>query len=606
MPPWLEYFRGRRWTGKTVADFAPWWRLARDAHDEVVDGVVELKRSGGLLRCYQLRGLDWLGVTREAQGAKMLAANDALKRLPGAWTVNAEAQRAPVGPLAPIASPYDIPQRIHADRCQQMQAGHGVRATNYYMGLTWFPEDGQPVAPREFVEAADDFMDNLRALLAVMAPLTHAEQLTYLHNTVSDVWHEVAVPEDDTDLDLYLCAQDWDSGAWRAWDARLGAWHVRVLSMTGYPGQSWAGMLRDVESLPVDMRWCTGWSGLGAAAQDSVLKAKQQNWARQQWTIGQRVKAGSGALEGGVPDVDKHLKSEDVSVIRQEVGADILALGHFVTTLITWGDTAAAADTQVRRLTQALQRHGFVVRQEGAKGTWYRDHEDAWLAAQPGNTLMYRHKTVQTSLTAAHLMPGFQAAWPGPLQDDYLQAPPWLLTQTELYQLVRIVNHVYEVGHFVAVGPTGSGKSTWLWLLAMYWTQYAGQYEAAQIFAFDKDKAGRLPTLLLGGHWYDLGALSFQPLRHIDTPFEVERAIQWLVERCEDAAVPEEGGKVRMYLTGGHSGLAGQAAARADPLRPGGAAGLADPADRTPPTGGCPLYGSGGAPQQGPQCPGAV
>ena len=113
-----------------------------------------------------------------------------------------------------------------------------------------------------------------------------------------------------------------------------------------------------------------------------------------------------------------------------------------------------------------------------------------------------------------------------------MQGGPWFYVQTEHNTLFRVVNHLRDVGHFLVLGATSSGKSTLgNWMRAM-WLQYAN----TQATLFDLDRHGRLLTLLLGGSWYDLGAPTarFQPLRHVDDPLRRGIAVQWLLDLMED------------------------------------------------------------------------
>jgi len=95
-----------------------------------------------------------------------------------------------------------------------------------------------------------------------------------------------------------------------------------------------------------------------------------------------------------------------------------------------------------------------------------------------------------------------------------------------------VVNHVRDVGHFLVLGATGSGKSTLGNFLRSQWLQYPH----AQAKLFDLDGHGRLLTYLLGGTWYDLGSptLRFHPLRHVDDPLKRGLAVQWLLDLLEE------------------------------------------------------------------------
>ena len=104
-------------------------------------------------------------------------------------------------------------------------------------------------------------------------------------------------------------------------------------------------------------------------------------------------------------------------------------------------------------------------------------------------------------------------------------SPPVFYAQTNGKTPFRFHLDVGDVGHQVILGPTGSGKSTYLdFLIAQFL-----RYPDAQIFVFDKDESHKALTLALEGHYYDLGdteTLAFCPLADLSTDSQKVRACQ--------------------------------------------------------------------------------
>jgi type IV secretory pathway VirB4 component len=548
MPVYAEYQERQR-APSHVSDLVPWRAI-------LAPGVVLQKYRHALQRTYALRGPDVQGQSPEVQGALMLQANQVLKRLGGRWALHAEAQRRWVSDLSAIPWTLAIPRLIDAHRRAALLATPGSRETAYYLTLTWAPpspatrtgrsffvrgparsqaSDDQGHGVQGFVDQADYLMDLLKGMLATCRPLTTAETLTYLHACVSDRWHAVGHLASLNDIDTQLCDTELVGG----WYPQLGDWHLRTCSVLGYPAQSTVGVVRALDAADVDYRWCTRWIGLDKHAQAGMLRKTQGAWIGQEKSLMARLSESVSAQPTRVLNTDATNKAEDADAARQEIGADVVAYGDFTSTVTVWDTDPTEADTKLRLVMQAFDNQGFVTTAE-------RQHAlAAWLSSHPGNVLDSVRRTPQHSLTLAHMCPGLTATWPGPEIDSYLCGGPWFYAHTEQHTLFRVVNHVRDIGHFLVLGSTGSGKTSLGNFLRSQWMQYPN----AQAKLFDLDSGGRLLTHLLGGTWYDLGAptLRFQPLRHVDDPTRRGLAVQWLLDLLEDYGLPTHAA-VQSYL----------------------------------------------------------
>ncbi|HSX80462.1 MAG TPA: hypothetical protein VLQ80_18065, partial [Candidatus Saccharimonadia bacterium] len=277
----------------------------------------------------------------------------------------------------------------------------------------------------------------------------------------------------------------------------------------------------------VEYRWVVRGKGLHKAGQEQFLKRQQHGWGGEEKgmasffaeTLGGKTSkvANSGALDF----------AEDIDAARRETWYDLAAYADFTTTIMTWGLTADDANSNVRVIRQAIEDQGFLVRLE-------RDENDAaWFSMQPGNSTDNVNLTPQSMMTIGHLAPGLStASWRGMEWDETLDAPPWLHAVSPGQSLIRLVNHVQGLGHFLLLGATRSGKSTLLNLLRSQWMQYAN----AQAMLFDLDGHGRLLTYLLGGRWHDLGAVGtrYAPFQGIADPARRVSVLEWLLALVRD------------------------------------------------------------------------
>ncbi len=552
---------------RRVSSVLPWRKVA-------IDGVILHKERRALQRTYRVRGLPAQGVPKEQIGANMEQANRVLMRWGGDWVVHAEAQRVGVTTSQtntlthPVAGLLDTTWRkavlLGTDGCPR------TWETHYYLTLTWFPpsrpattlhrvfvQEGLPAVPdtsesdkmlETFVAEADSFLDLLRGVLAVWEPLGTDAMLTYLHSCISDHWHPVKCPGSGLDIDVALA----DAPLVGGWTPQLGDWHLRVLSLSEYPAESFAHTMRALDSLALDYRWVTRWEGLEKATQDGLLHWAQRTWNSRRKGLLARLGEYRSGQEAEIQDSDAGNKAADVDAARQEHGADVVAHGQFSAMVVVWDTTPDGAEAKRRAVRQVLANQGITTILE-------RQHSTAvWLGAVPGNWRDGVRRSTHNSLTLAHLLPGLQAVWSGPERDAYMQGPPWLTVPTQEQTLFRLVGHVEDLGHGMILGPTRAGKSVLVaWMVAQWFHQYARDGREPQCFWFDVDRSARLLTLLLGGHWHDLasGNVGIQVLRNIENHQERGWALQWLLNRCAEGRV-DRSAEAQMHLSGGLRELA--------------------------------------------------
>jgi type IV secretion system protein TrbE len=473
MAVYEEYQPHPRWRAEELSDVVPWRSV-------LAPGVILQKQRYGLQRSYVLRGPDVTGETPETQGALMLQANDVLKRLGGRWMLQSEAQRGLVTHLPPVAWRHPVAALLDQAHRQRLLGRPGSRETTYYGTLTWYPPTpamrrgltwlmhgpapakaptDATVSVREFIDQADYLLALLKGMLAVCRALSTAQTLTYLHSCVSDRWHPVGPLAFYHDIDQQLCDTPW----WGGWypflghdpqRPELGGRHVRTCSVTGYPATSMVGVMQELDAADVDYRWCTRWLGLERHVQAGILRKTQGTWVGEERSFWDRVTENVTHQPTRILNTDATNKAEDVDAARQEVGANIVAYGTFTSTITVADPDVDRVEEHLKLVMQALESHGFVATAERMHAT------PAWLSTHPGNQLDNVRRSTQHTLTLAHLCPGLTAAWPGPDRDAYLHGGPWFYAHIQHNTLFRVVNHVRDLGHFLVLGATRSGKST--------------------------------------------------------------------------------------------------------------------------------------------------
>jgi type IV secretion system protein VirB4 len=345
---------------------------------------------------------------------------------------------------------------------------------------------------------------------------TDAETLTYLHTSISDREHPVAVPDVPFHLDALLADAPLSGGL----EPMLGAKHLRALTVRGFPTSTWPGVLDELNRLGFGYRWVTRFLCLDKADAERELTKLRRQWFAKRKGIVTLLRETIFQQESPLVDSDAANKAEDADAALQELGSDAVSYGYVTATIIVAEADADRADASLKAIERVVQGRGFVTIRETLNAV------EAWLSSVPGHVYANVRQPILSTLNLAHMMP-LSAVWAGPERNAHLDAPPLIVTRTEGATPFRLVTHVDDVGHTFVVGPTGAGKSVLLAMLALQFRRYAN----ARIFAFDKGRSLRAAILGLGGEHYDLstgGSIAFQPLARIDKPRNRAWSAEWI------------------------------------------------------------------------------
>jgi type IV secretory pathway VirB4 component len=222
-----------------------------------------------------------------------------------------------------------------------------------------------------------------------------------------------------------------------------------------------------------------------------------------------------------------------------ELRAAVLALAgrspYLTTTVTVWDRDQKLARRKLLDVKQAIQSHGFIVREETMN--WH-----AWLGSLPGNVYANVRRPIVHTVNLAHMMP-VSSVWAGDPENEHLRricgvGAPHVYCSTTGNTPFRLNLNVGDVGHTLVIGPTGAGKSTLIGMFALSWLKYPD----ARVVIFDKDRSARAATLGVGGACYEPGAedapVGFQPLARIDTDDERAWASEFLVGLLASQSMP--------------------------------------------------------------------
>ena len=523
-----------RRTASRLADYLPWVAL-------VGSGVV-LNKDGSFQRTTKFRGPD----LDSAVAAELVAVagrlNNAFRRLGSGWAIFVEAQRSEAATYPASRFPDPASALVDAERKADFEEEGSHFVSGYFLTFLWLPpaEDAarseswlyegretSGVNPWELVRGFIDRTDRVLALLDGFMPecrwLDDAGTLTYLHSTISTNRHRVRVPEVPMYLDALLADQPLTGGL----EPRLGNQHLRVLTITGFPGTTTPGLLDEMNRLAFPYRWSTRAILMDKLEATRLLTKIRRQWFAKRKSIAAIIKEVMTNEQSALVDTDAANKAADADMALQELGADMAGMAYVTATVTVWDEDARRADEKLRLVEKIIQSRDFSVMVETVNAV------DAWLGSLPGHAYANVRQPPVSTLNLAHMVPS-SAVWAGAERDDHFGAPPLLYGRTEGSTPFRLSLHVGDVGHTLVVGPTGAGKSVLLSLMALQFRRYT----RSQIFAFDFGGSIRAAALAMGGDWHDLGgdltdavetSVSLQPLARIHETSERAWAADWIV-----------------------------------------------------------------------------
>ncbi|AEQ53572.1 conjugative transfer protein TrbE [Pelagibacterium halotolerans B2] len=515
-----------------LADFLPWAAL-------IGPGII-LNKDGSLQRTARFRGPDLDSATPAELVAVSGRLNNALRRLGSGWAVFVEAQRLPARDYPLSQFPDPVSALVDAERRAQFEEASSHFESAYFLTFVWMPpadaasragrwlyEDApdKGLNPQEHVTSFTARTDRLLDLLDGFMPeavwLSDEETLTYLHSTISTRRQRVRVPETPMHLDALLA----DSALVGGLAPKLGDDHLRTLTIIGFPTATWPGLLDELNGQAFEYRWVSRAVCLDKTDATRLLTRIRRQWFAKRKSIAAILKEVMTNEASTLLDSDASNKAADADEALQELGADMAGAAYVTATLTVWDEDEAVAEAKLKAAEKVIQGRDFTCMPETVNAI------EAWLGSLPGHLYANVRQPPVSTFNLVHMIP-ISAVWAGPARNDHLDGPPLFYAETEGSTPFRFSPHVGDVGHTLVVGPTGSGKSVLLALMALQFRRYA----SAQVFAFDFGGSIRCATVACGGDWQDLaGALSEdeaavqrQPLRNIDEAAERAWAQDWL------------------------------------------------------------------------------
>jgi len=520
----------------------------------IEDGII-LNKDGSLLAGWEYRGYDMDSSSNLELDALAEHANAAFKRRDNGWMMHVDAIRRPARSYPEGAAfPDRTTEIIDEERRLQHQAESSHFETSYVLIFTYLPPadasdkvtqflvegdkdesdtNSGARALRTFKAALGEFEDNLSFNLRFRRlksretdvngeKITMDDLLSHLNMCVTGDPHYIRLPETPMFLDGLLGSVDFYGGL----KPRIGGRHIRVIGITGFPNESYPGILERLNRLPMCYRWSNRFVFL-----DPMDARKKMEGFRKKWAMNRKSmkgylseQTGSGAAAAPVNN-DADSMAYDASAALDDLSSDRVRFGYYTSVIVLTDEDPTVVEQQSREVLKLLFNLGFNARVEDVNAV------EAFIGTHPGNGYANIRKPLVHTRTVADFLP-LTSVWAGepnnPCPFYPPNSPPLAFTATSGATPFCLSLHVGDVGHTMILGPTGAGKSTLLGLI----TASQFRYPNAQVFIFDKGYSAYPLVTAAGGQHYDLmgeySSPNFCPLANVDDQAERAWAAEWL------------------------------------------------------------------------------
>jgi type IV secretion system protein VirB4 len=521
----------------------------------VIDDGILLQQDGSLLAGWTYRGPDMMSASPAEMDALSARLNSAL-RLGSGWMVQCDAirSRAPGYPEQG-AFPDNISRLIDDERRQQFMREGAHFESEYFLTVTYLPPveaeervkgwmfDGHAgySSSRTVAQVLERFRGRLDAFENVFGQLFQTERLgrvtavddfgcthhydnllRYLRRCVCGQDYQLALPEFPCYLNDLLACEDFLGGI----EPRIGPKHISVIAIDGFPKLSSAGILRELDALPIEYRWSTRAILIDPVEARSMLDAHRKRWrSKVRGWKDQVFKTHTGAI-----DIHAQEMAEDSEAAMGVAAAGDVQFAQYSANVLCLDENHDRLHESTRAVMKTVQNLGFSCRIEAINAV------EAWRGSLPGDGYSNVRRVLLHTLNLADMLP-ITSVWAGLRENPSAlmpkHSPPLVFAATSGATPFRINLHVSDLGHTLVVGPSGAGKSTALGLIAVQWFRYP----RAQVFAFDRGYSIWMLTKAVGGEFYDLAGpkidLAFCPLKDIDGDSDLQWAVGWIEVLCE-------------------------------------------------------------------------
>lgn len=489
----------------------------------IEEGII-LQKDGSFLAAFEYTGRDTDSAMDEELEYLVLQVNNAIKNLGTGYCLHIDAIRSfkQAYPGKEFGFFPDKVTRLIDDERRDFFGSDVCFQTRNVLSVTYKPnayigeknilEKGLDL----FKKTLETLYDSLSTVLTLtrlteyefMLDETHSimqsDLFTHINQCITGEFQLVQVPRTPMYLDSILGNEDLIGG----FAPKIGNKFIRAISIDGFPQESYPIMLRSFDSVPFELRFNTRYFCMDNFEAVKEVEGYVKGWNSQVLSFfdklfnNPRARVNQDALN----------MKEDAEYVKQEVQAGDISVGYMSGTIIMLDENESFLEDKAREIRRVLQTLGFTCRFETINAM------EAYLGSLPGNTYANIRRPVIKTDNLADLLP-LSTVYVG---EPYNPCPfypqgsrPLAVFTTDNTTPFWFNIHNGDLGHTMILGPTGTGKSTLLGIIAAQFRAY----KDAQIFAFDKGNSMFPLCIASGGSHYEIGVgedLCFCPLQNVD------------------------------------------------------------------------------------------
>lgn len=520
----------------------------------VIDDGVILLKSGALMASWGYIGPDTATLTFDELNNRSARINNALQRLGTGWMTQHDVFRVRSKSYPEESAchfPDTITRAIDNNRRQLYTAG--THHENYMVvTLTYLPPNTKKTKVASLMVESDDQFDlagigkkhliyfeqaclEFEGTMSSICNMTRLhghphvldiqgnetirdDQLRFIHHCVTGNNHPINLPPIPMYLDCIIGGQDFFTGL----RPLIGDKYIGIICIDGFPQSTFPGILEGLDQHQFEYRWNNRF-----VYEDPIEAIKQLHKYRRKW---QQKKRGFIAqltqnYNAPVDQFAAEMEAQTENSIS-EASSGVVLYGYYTSTVVVMDEDKEILQTGLDTIRNFINNLGFNARIETINTV------EAYLGSLPGHAVENLRRPMIHTLNLADLLP-ISSIWPGHefCPNPYYppNSPPLMITSTTGNTPFRLNLHVGDLGHSLIFGPTGTGKST---LLAILAAQFC-KYREATVFVFEKGYSlYPLASAIKDASHFDIGqdaAVEFCPLAKLETDAQQAWAEEWII-----------------------------------------------------------------------------